>query len=159
MQRFWVLVGTAVGLGLVGALLKKKKGIHALDHRPKNLETTIVVGGTPQRPTVKRPPEEMVADPRDRIRWHIVFEFDNDDGTGYAEVWLRNFKHRVFGDVQDPCEGREEHRRNRANAHGNGPKVIREVVRPLAFKGLYKYDIYLNQERALDPDIRIREAH
>jgi hypothetical protein len=137
----WILVGA--GLVLAWLLFGQRKRF-TKGKPPTRLETWIVIEGTPAHPTVKDP-DPLCGHRGDRLLWHI----DNRTG-GPVEVWLPDFKLKANPSVKDPLAGPNHARKNQPN-----PDEIRDVIKPQPEAGVYKYDIWVNGAKRLDPDLEI----
>ncbi|MCA1560100.1 MAG: hypothetical protein LC804_07485 [Acidobacteria bacterium] len=134
MNRWIVLAAVA----FFGVLLRFLRGA---------IHVTISVSGSPGSWKVTQRPYDFKAGKGDKIVWDIEF----DKGAEGVGVSLRNFKHKKKPNIPDPFEGDVNNRKNHPD-----PKKIQDKVKGNAEPGPYKYDIYLGEGLALDPEIMIK---
>ncbi len=103
--------------------------------------------GTPGNPTVSDP-GPLRGQRGDRVTWHI----DNRTG-GEVDVWIKNFKRKGTATKDDPLQGPEADRRK--NSNGPTPVSISDVIKGSPAARQFKYDVHLNGQEALDPDLEV----
>jgi hypothetical protein len=145
MFRF-LAVAAAVAVG-VWAVLRRARSQPAAG--PFRTSTTIVIGGTAAAPAITRLPERLVARRGDELVWNVR----NDTGAT-QEISLRGFTGAGDPAAQPPLEKTDADRRLHAGPAG----AIRDRVRANAAAGTYKYDIWLNGQLAVDPEVVIYEG-
>jgi hypothetical protein len=137
MFRF-LIVAAAVAAG-AWALIRKH-------FKPEKTHTTIVIGGAPSNPVITQQPETLYARPGRLLTWQV-----QNNNAAPQKIELRGFRKdnipggsRAADDTGATVPAGDTDRLS-TRVHGN------------ARKGDYKYDIDLNGQLALDPDVVIWE--
>lgn len=141
MNPLPALVAAGIAAGLLYRRFRRKPRHGAV---PKNLDVTIVLGGSAQKPQVDACPPDIVAAPGDRVHWKI----SDPNATG-AEVWLKGFRLKGTSTKKDLFDGADDARK--------GKREIRDKVKRNAPVDHYDYEVWLNGNLAADPDILIKD--
>jgi hypothetical protein len=136
----WI-VGAAV-LVLAYLVYTASRGRGGATARPPVLETWIVIDPGPTGPVV-RDPAPLCGRKNDRLLWHVV----NNTGRP-VDVSLPHFK--LHGNPNDPLKGSPGARRNHPN-----PDEIHDKIKENPERGIYKYDIWVDNVMRLDPDLEV----
>lgn len=109
--------------------------------------TSIVIGGTPDRPIVTRLPERLIGGRGTELAWEI----ENVSGA-VQEISLVKFTDET-GAGHNPLDKPDPDRK----ARPDHTAVIRDRIKQNAVFGVYKYEIWLNGAMAVDPEVEIKE--
>lgn len=139
-----LIAAAAVAVG-AWALLRKKGLLHG---HPRTTRTTIVIGGSASHPVITREPTTLNAHRGEELIWDV-----RNETNAPQEISLRNFKRRGEPPPGPPLEKSDDQRKVRVDQTAE----LRDRVRGNAKGGTYKYDIHLNGQVAVDPDVVIWE--